>query len=100
MTTNDKGEEIQTRLSTKWRVCIDYQKLNVTTKKDHFPLKFIDQILDKLFGQGYYCFLDGYFGYKCARPRPGDARSASITIFASSLLHYKIEHQTMLLLGP
>ena len=44
--TNEKGEEIQTRLMTKWRVCIDYWKLNSATKKDHFPLPFIDHILD------------------------------------------------------
>ena len=63
MTTNDNGEDLQTRLPTKWRVCIDYRKLNAATKKDHFPLPFIDQILDKLSGQGFYCFLDGYSEY-------------------------------------
>ena len=63
MTMNDKGEEIQTGLPTKRRVCIDYRKLNVVTKKEHFPLLFIDQILDRLAGQSYFCFLDGYSGY-------------------------------------
>ena len=51
VTMNDKGEEIQMRLLTKWRVYIDYHKLNAATKKDHFPLAFIDQILDRLAGQ-------------------------------------------------
>ena len=63
VTTNDKGEELQTHILTKWRVCIDYRKLNAVMKKDHFPLPFIDQILDKLSSQGIYCFLDGYFRY-------------------------------------
>ena len=63
VTMIDKGEELQTRLPIKWRVCIDYRKVNTATKKDHFPLPFIDQILDKLSGQGFYCFLDGYSEY-------------------------------------
>ncbi|XP_070050686.1 uncharacterized protein [Nicotiana tomentosiformis] len=48
---------------TGWRICIDYKKLNNATRKDHFLLPFIDQILDRLVGQEYYCFLDGYSGY-------------------------------------
>ena len=63
VTMNKKGKEIQTCLQTKWRVCIDYQKLNSTTKKGHFPLPFIDQILDRLAGSSYFYFLDGYSGY-------------------------------------
>ena len=63
VTVNDKGKEIQTHLPTKCRVNIDYRKLNATTKKDHFPLPFINQILDRLVGQSYLCFLDGYSGY-------------------------------------
>ena len=72
VTTNDKGEELQTRLPTKWRVCIDYRKLNAVTKKDHFPLPFIDQILDKLLGQGFYFFLDDYFRYNQLAIHPDD----------------------------
>ena len=42
------------------RVCIDYRKLNLATKKDHYPLPFSDQILEKLARQRFYRFLDGY----------------------------------------
>ena len=60
---NKSGELVPTRTSTKWRVCIDYRKLNSTTRKDHFPLSFIDQMLERLVGHRFYCFLDGYSGY-------------------------------------
>ena len=79
VTTNDKGEELQTRLPKKWRVCIDYRKLNAATKKDHFPLPFIDQILDKLSGQGFYCFLDGYSGYNQLAIHPDDQEKTTFT---------------------
>ena len=39
---NEKNELILMRIVTGWRVCIDYRKLNDATKKDHFPLPFID----------------------------------------------------------
>nr|GEZ93749.1 reverse transcriptase domain-containing protein [Tanacetum cinerariifolium]GEZ93761.1 reverse transcriptase domain-containing protein [Tanacetum cinerariifolium]GEZ93830.1 reverse transcriptase domain-containing protein [Tanacetum cinerariifolium] len=45
------------------RVCIDYRKLNEATRKDHFPLPFMDQMLERLAGNQYYCFLDGFSGY-------------------------------------
>nr|CAN67503.1 hypothetical protein VITISV_016516 [Vitis vinifera] len=60
---NEKGEEITTRLTLGWRVCIDYRKLNAVTRKNHFPLPFIDQVLERVSGQPFYCFLDGYSGY-------------------------------------
>nr|GEX97010.1 DNA-directed DNA polymerase [Tanacetum cinerariifolium] len=43
-------------------VCIDYRKLNEATRKDHFPLPFMDQMLERLVGNEYYCFLDGFSG--------------------------------------
>ena len=48
---------------TGWRVCIYYKKLNTATKKDHYPLPFIDQMLDRLAGHSHFYFLDGYYGY-------------------------------------
>ena len=47
----------------KWIICVDYRELNKATKKDHFPLPFIDQVLDTLVGKKYFSFLDGYSGY-------------------------------------
>ncbi|KAJ9544345.1 hypothetical protein OSB04_024052 [Centaurea solstitialis] len=61
--TNDNNELVPTRTVTGWRVCIDYRKLNDATRKDHFPLPFIDQMLERLVGNEYYCFLDGFSGY-------------------------------------
>ena len=60
---NEKGEELPTRLTTGWRVCIDYRRLNEVTRKDHFPLPFMDQLLERVSGHPFYCFLDGYSGY-------------------------------------
>ena len=56
---NEKNELIPTKTVTRWKVCIDYRKLNNVTKKNHYPLPFIDQMLDKLAGHPHYCFLDG-----------------------------------------
>nr|GEW24616.1 reverse transcriptase domain-containing protein [Tanacetum cinerariifolium] len=59
---NEENELIPTRLVTRWRVCIDYRKLNEATRKDHFPLLFMDQMLERLAGNEYYCSLDGFSG--------------------------------------
>ncbi|KAI3770488.1 hypothetical protein L6452_01622 [Arctium lappa] len=72
-------ENIPTRPVTGWRVCIDYRKLNAVTLKDHFPLPFIDQILEKLAGQKFYCFLDGYSGYNQVAIHPDDQEKTTFT---------------------
>ena len=59
----EKGDELPTHLTTGWRVCIDYRRLNEVTRKDHFPLPFMDQLLEIISGHPFYCFLDGYSGY-------------------------------------
>nr|GFB95819.1 reverse transcriptase domain-containing protein [Tanacetum cinerariifolium] len=60
---NDENELVPTLLVTGWTVCIDYMKLNEATRKDHFLLPFMDQMLERLARNEYYCFLDGFFGY-------------------------------------
>jgi len=61
--TNEKNELIPIRIITGYRMCIDYRKLNLMIRKDHFPLPFIDQILERVAGYEFYCFLDGYSYY-------------------------------------
>jgi hypothetical protein len=53
--TNEKNELIPTRTITGWGMCIDYRKLNSMTRKDHFPLPFMDQILERVAGHEFYC---------------------------------------------
>ena len=76
---NEKNELIPTRTVTGWRVCIDYRKLNTATRKDHFPLPFIDQMLDRLAGHPHFCFLDGYSGYNQIAIAPEDQEKTTFT---------------------
>nr|GEY54182.1 reverse transcriptase domain-containing protein [Tanacetum cinerariifolium] len=64
---------------TGWRVCIDYRKLNEATRKDHFPLPFMDQMLERLAGNEYYCFLDGFSGYFKIPIDPKDQEKTTFT---------------------
>ena len=54
---NEKNELIPTHIQNSWRVCIDYRRLNQATRKDHFPLPFMDQMLDRLAGKSHYICL-------------------------------------------
>ncbi|XP_040369481.1 uncharacterized protein LOC112184819 [Rosa chinensis] len=76
---NEDNELVPTRVQTGWRVCIDYRKLNTTTRKDHFPLPFIDQMLERLAGHSHYCFLDGYSGYNQIAIAPEDQEKTTFT---------------------
>nr|GFB89090.1 reverse transcriptase domain-containing protein [Tanacetum cinerariifolium] len=76
---NDKNELVPTRLVTGWRVCIDYRKLNEATRKDHFPLPFIDQMLERLARNEYYCFLDGFSRYFQIPIDPKDQENTTFT---------------------
>ncbi|GJX80346.1 reverse transcriptase domain-containing protein [Tanacetum coccineum] len=60
--TNENDELVPTRTVMGWRVCINYRKLNEATAKDHFPLPFMDQMLERHAGNKYFCFLDDFSG--------------------------------------
>nr|GEW32415.1 reverse transcriptase domain-containing protein [Tanacetum cinerariifolium] len=76
---DEENELIPTRLVTGWRVCIDYRKLNDATRKDHFPLPFMDQMLERLAGNEYYRFLDGFSGYFQIPIDPQDQEKTTFT---------------------
>jgi hypothetical protein len=76
---NSKNELIPQWTITGWRMCIDYWKLNAATKKDHFSLPFIDEMLEQLAKYSFFCFLDGYSGYHHILIHPDDQSKTTFT---------------------
>jgi hypothetical protein len=76
---NEKNELIPQRTVTGWRMCIDYRMLNKATKKDHFPLPFIDEMLKRLANHTYFCFHDGYLGFMQIPIHPDDQHKTMFT---------------------
>ncbi|XP_070002711.1 uncharacterized protein [Nicotiana sylvestris] len=76
---NNNNELISTRTATGWRICMDYRKSNLATRKDHFPLPFIDHMLDRLAERSHFYFLDGYLGYNQISIAPEDREKTSFT---------------------
>jgi hypothetical protein len=60
-------------------MCIDYRKLNKVTKKDHFPLPFIDEMLERLANHSFFYFLDGYLGDLQILIHPDDQSKTTFT---------------------
>ncbi|CAL2246946.1 unnamed protein product [Prunus armeniaca] len=76
---NEAKELVPTRVQNSWRVYIDYRKINNATHKDHFPVAFIDQMLEMLIGHSHYCFLDGYSGYNHIAIAPENQENKTFT---------------------
>lgn len=70
---------ILTRIITTLRMCIDIRRLNQVTRKYHFPIPFIYQMLERLAWQTYYYFLDGYSGYNHIYVDPVDQDNIALT---------------------
>nr|GEV97779.1 DNA-directed DNA polymerase [Tanacetum cinerariifolium] len=86
----ESAEKLTTRPVIRWRVCIDYRKLNNATSKDHFALPFIDQIVKKIFGQKFYCFLDGYSGCNQIPIHPDDQAKTTFTCPYGTFAFYQM----------
>ena len=86
---NEKNELIPTKTVTRWRVCIDYKKLSTATKKDHYPLPFIDQMLDRLARHSHYYFLDGYSGYNRIVIAPEDQEKSTFTCLYNGTVAFR-----------
>nr|GEV56919.1 reverse transcriptase domain-containing protein [Tanacetum cinerariifolium] len=82
---NEENELIPNRLVTGWCVCIDYRKLNKATRKDYFPLPFMDQMLERLARNDYYCFLDGFLGHFQIPIDPKDQEKTAFTYLTERL---------------
>jgi hypothetical protein len=82
---NKKNELIHQRTVIEWRMCIDYRKLNKATKKDHFPLPFIDEMLEQLANYSFFCFLNGYSGYHQILIHPNDQSKNHFYMFIWNL---------------
>jgi len=76
---NERIELIPQHTITGWSMCIDYRKLNKATKKDHFPLPFIYEMLERLANHSLFCFLDGYSGYHQIPIHPNDQNKTTFT---------------------
>ena len=76
---NESNDLIPTRTVTGWRMCIDYRKLNRATRKDYFPLPFIDQVLERLANFSYFCYLDGLSGFYQIPIHPNDQPKTTFT---------------------
>ncbi|GJV11725.1 reverse transcriptase domain-containing protein [Tanacetum coccineum] len=87
---NEDNELIPTRLVTGWRVCMDYRKLNDATRKDHFPLPFMDQMLERLAGNEYYYFLYGFSGYFQIPIDPQDQEKSAFTCPYGTFAHRRM----------
>lgn len=57
---NENNELIPTRTIMGWYMCIDFRKLNNAPRKDHFPLAFINKLLEHLANYSYFCYQDRY----------------------------------------
>ena len=70
----------------KWRLVVDYRKLNEVTIKDKFPIPNMDDILDKMGRAMYFTTLDLAKGFHQIEIHPDDIHK---TAFSTNSGHYE-----------
>ena len=88
--TNKRNELMPTRIVMGWQICIDYRKLNTATKKYHYPLPLMDQMLERLACHKYFCFLDDYSGFFQIPIHPNDQDMTAFTCHAGTYAYRRI----------
>ena len=88
--TNENDEQVPTRVQSSWRMCIDFRKLNAATRKYHFPLPFMNQMLERLTGHSYNYFLDGYSGYFQIPIDPKDQEKTTFTCPFGTFAYHRL----------
>jgi hypothetical protein len=71
-------------------MCIDFRKLNKVTKKDHYPLPFMDQMLERLSKHSHFCYLDGYSGFSQIPVHKDDQEKTIFTYPFGTFAHRRI----------
>ena len=79
MVENESNELISTRTVMGWTICMDFRKVNKATRKDHFPLPFMDQMLDRLARHSFFYLLNGYHGYNLIIVASKDQENTTFT---------------------
>ena len=81
---------IPQRIVTRYRMVIDFHTLNKATRKDHYPLPFIDQMLEILSKHTHFCFLDGYSGFSQIPMSKEDQEKTTFTCLFSTFSYRRM----------
>jgi hypothetical protein len=79
MVPNNEDELVAQHTVVGYRMCIDFRKLHKATRKDHCPLPFIDQMLERLSKHSHFCYLDDYSGFSHIPVHKDDQEKTNFT---------------------
>jgi hypothetical protein len=88
---NENNELIPQRVVVGYRMCINFRKVNKVTKKDHYPLPFIDRMLERLSKKTHFYFLDGYSSFsQIAVKKQDQEKTTFIVLMELMLIEYAV----------